>query len=325
MSEETSLSVVKPKSSFKERIVYTVKILFTLLILYILLNSINREQLFSTFLSANYSLIGISIILGAINIYFQFYKWKIICDNSLNEPEEKKIWYSLFYGFAGAVVTPFRIGEYAGRAVAFRNSDIVKITVATLADKFFSLIVILISGSCAVLIYLKISNYINYSVFVLLMIVITGIILAAKWLISNGSSVKLKTIHHLKNFKILSELMKRADSFSGLTIKIRYRLLLFSLLAFLCYTAQYSFLVASLSHQWSLHLYLLAGILTIFTKTIIPPFTFGELGIREGASVFFITQIGLPGVIGFNAAILLFFLNIAIPGIIGALLLLKRN
>ena len=63
----------------------------------------------------------------------------------------------------------------------------------------------------------------------------------------------------------------------------------------------------------------------MFAKTIIPPVSFGELGIREGASVFFITQMGEVASVGFNASIFLFMINLVIPAIIGVGMFLKKN
>jgi len=63
----------------------------------------------------------------------------------------------------------------------------------------------------------------------------------------------------------------------------------------------------------------------MFAKTIIPPVSLGELGIREGASIFFITALGESASVGFNASIFLFFINVLIPSLIGLILLLKKN
>jgi hypothetical protein len=47
--------------------------------------------------------------------YFKFY-------------EKKKIFYSLFQGFAAGAVTPFRLGEYFGRAFLFKDKTLVQVT-----------------------------------------------------------------------------------------------------------------------------------------------------------------------------------------------------
>jgi len=71
------------------------------------------------------------------------------------------------------------------------------------------------------------------------------------------------------------------------------------------------------SHQFDFLNYLWAAGLIIFTKTIIPPISLGELGIREGASIYFITQMSGTAAVGFNASIFLFIINLLIPALIG--------
>lgn len=63
----------------------------------------------------------------------------------------------------------------------------------------------------------------------------------------------------------------------------------------------------------------------MFAKTVIPPVSLGELGIREGASVYFLTILGESASVGFNASIFLFFINVLIPSLIGFILLMKKN
>ena len=63
----------------------------------------------------------------------------------------------------------------------------------------------------------------------------------------------------------------------------------------------------------------------MFAKTIIPPISLGELGIREGVSVFFLNKFGEAQSAGFNSSIFLFLINILIPSIVGLFLLFKKN
>ncbi len=74
-----------------------------------------------------------------------------------------------------------------------------------------------------------------------------------------------------------------------------------------------------------LYNYLWAANLIMFAKTIIPPISFGELGIREGASVYFITLMGESASVGFNASIFLFIINLLIPALIGVGMFLRKN
>jgi len=88
---------------------------------------------------------------------------------------------------------------------------------------------------------------------------------------------------------------------------------------------QYALLVSAFSNHFDFGSYLWAANLIMFAKTIIPPISFGELGIREGASVYFLTQMGETASVGFNSSILLFIINLLIPALIGVGMFLRKN
>ncbi|MBK9099222.1 MAG: hypothetical protein IPM14_14110 [bacterium] len=59
-----------------------------------------------------------------------------------------------FFGFSAGIITPLRIGEYFGRGIEFKDKSIVQVTVATLIDKFFPLLMVASLGSFRVCFYL---------------------------------------------------------------------------------------------------------------------------------------------------------------------------
>ena len=102
-------------------------------------------------------------------------------------------------------------------------------------------------------------------------------------------------------------------------------MLSFSFFFYLCYIIQYALLVSAFSGHYDAVNFLWAANLIMFVKTIIPPISLGELGIREGASIYFLTQMGQSASVGFNASILLFVINLLIPALIGAVMFLRKN
>ena len=54
--------------------------------------------------------------------------------------------------------------------------------------------------------------------------------------------------------------------------------------------------------------------------TNILPITIGNLGIREGTTIFLLDTFGISSEIAFNISIILFFMHSIIPAIIGLLL-----
>ncbi len=62
-----------------------------------------------------------------------------------------------------------------------------------------------------------------------------------------------------------------------------------------------------------------------FTKTLIPSISYGEIGIREAVSIYFVTAFSYPETVGFNASMTLFFINILIPSALGIIFLFVRD
>jgi len=129
----------------------------------------------------------------------------------------------------------------------------------------------------------------------------------------------------LKDSIKLHWLFEKIKVFRKLDQKYATKMFVVSFLFYLCFLVQYALLVAAFSNHNQFWDYLWAGNLMMFAKTIIPPVSLGELGIREGASVFFITKLGESASTGFNASIFLFLINVLIPSVIGLTLLLKKN
>ena len=103
------------------------------------------------------------------------------------------------------------------------------------------------------------------------------------------------------------------------------KMITISFLQYWCYIFQFALLIAGFSNHFRLFHYLWASNLVMYAKTIIPSITFAEMGIREGASIFFLTKMGELSSVAFSASIFLLIINIIIPSLIGLVLLLKKN
>src|SRR5690554_6910519 len=133
--------------------VYKVKIFLALTfiiaagLLSYIISSIELPEIIKALHDADYLLIFSAFILVVPNIYLQYFKWKLTCKSILNVDDKEKIFFSLFQGFAAGAFTPFRVGEYFGRAFLFKDKTLVQITIATLVDKIFPLIILAFAGS----------------------------------------------------------------------------------------------------------------------------------------------------------------------------------
>jgi uncharacterized membrane protein YbhN (UPF0104 family) len=312
-------------SKYKTVIIISAKAIIAFGLLIYLIYAVNFQEILAAITQANIYLISVAFLLSVLNIYLQFYKWKITANVVLQENHNAKIWLSLFYGFSAGVFTPARIGEYFGRAIVFKNQSLLRVTLATLLDKLFLLLIVAFFGSISSILFIHYYYHITFYLTIALFIIVFALFYLFFWMIFNDRFWDNVFFAKLRDSIKLHWLFEKIKIFRKLDKIYATKMFVVSFLFYLCFLVQYTLLVASFSNHNNFWDYLWAGNLMMFAKTIIPPVSLGELGIREGASVFFITQFGESASTGFNASIFLFFINVLIPSLIGLILLLKKN
>jgi uncharacterized membrane protein YbhN (UPF0104 family) len=294
-------------------------------ILCYILFKVNFSKIYTTVESANIALVAAAFGLTSLNLYLQFKKWQMACVNLLQSNNKKKIWTSLFYGIAAGSFTPVRVGEFFGRAIEFTDKSLLQVTFATLVDKFFLLFVITFCGSISGIIFLRYYYHISVYYIILLVLILLTVFYLISLLIFKPKAWKNVFINRFQSSKIIISLREKLKDFKRLDKKFAIKMILISALFYGVFILQYAILVAAFSNNNNFFIYLWAGVLVMFTKSVITPFTFIDFGIREGASIFFLTKLGELSTVAFNASAVLFFINIIIPSLIGVILFYKRD
>jgi len=309
----------------KSALVISIKILIAVGILGYLIYATDYRNIISGIEQANLLLVGIALAFSFLNIYLQYYKWRITCNTFLGEFKKAKILISLFYGISAGIITPMRIGEYFGRAIVFKDKSLLQVTGATLVDKFFPLMVVAFLGSTASILfihyYFETFVYITVSLFLVVFFLFYFFTL----LMMNEKFWDSMIFSRLRKSNRFNKLLEKLKVFKRLDRRYLAKMLFVSFLFYCCFIFQFAVLVIAFSHHFDFLNYLWAGNLVIFVKSIIPPISFGELGIREGASVYFLSYMNESASVAFNASIFLFVINLLLPSIVGLVLLLKRN
>lgn len=294
-------------------------------LLFFLIRSVDYDKIVYALSNANPNIISIVLLLGIVNIYLQYTKWHLTSREVLGEDNKIKIIRSLFYGFSAGIITPLRIGEYFGRGIEFKDKSLLQVTLATLVDKFFPLVIVAFIGSISSLlfiyIYFNVSLYIVVALFILIFTLFYVLIL----LLLSNKFWNTVLFSRIKSSQKLKTFFDKLKVFQSLDKKYFSKMLLISFLFYSCFLIQYALLVSAFSYHFDYLHYLWAANLIMFTKTIIPPVSMGELGIREGASVYFLTQMGESASVAFNASIFLFTINLLIPAFIGVGMFLRKN
>jgi uncharacterized protein (TIRG00374 family) len=309
----------------KTYLIIFVKLLIAAGILFYLISYIDYRDIISALSEANVYLIAAAFSLSFLNIYLQFLKWKLTCNSVMSEYNNGKILTSIFYGLSAGAITPLRIGEYFGRAIAFKKKPLLQVIAATLIDKFFLLIIVTSLGAIASLVFIYIYYDVSIYIVLSLFVIVFTLFYFLALIIQSEKFWDNVFFARLQKSKRLSKLLNHLGSLRNLDRKYAGKMTVISLLFYFCFIVQYALLVAAFSHNSDYLSYLWAGNLIIFVKTAIPQISLGELGIREGASVFFLTSFGEFPSVAFNASIFLFVINIMLPALVGLFLLIRKN
>lgn len=322
---EAAENIAVINSSNKKLLLMILKIIITAVLIYYLISFIEYEKIKSALEHADYTFVFLAFLLSFVNIFLQYKKWQLICRNSLNVFNNKKILKSLFIGFSGGIVTPFKLGEFAARAVSLKNVSLVEVTLATAVDKLFPLIIVSFVGGISALLFIHFYYFVSSLLTLSLVIVFITLFYFLFILINNKKFWEEIVYEKLSRVKFLEKHISKFKLLGSLSPKVTRQLTFITILYYLTFTTQMALLIAAFLQQYDFINYLWISNLVIFSQTIIPQVTIAELGIREGSTVFFMNLLGLSAAAGFNAAILLFVINLVIPAIAGAFLIIPKN
>lgn len=312
------------RAKAKQILFFTIRAAIAVGLLLYLISFIRLETIIKTAKEAKLFYAAAGVLLLIPNLYLQFAKWKITCRYFLNESQNKNIAVSLFHGFTGAPFTPYRIGEYFGRAVIFKEKPMLQIAAATFVDKFFNLLAVCFFGSISTILFMHYHYQINEIVSISLFIVVFTLFYFVVRLLLNEKlwqNIFTEWFKKIIRFKSILELIR---SLKKLDKNYLTMMIIISVLFYFCYINQFVLLMFAFSGNGNYLTFLWAAVMVMFVKVFIPSITLGELGVRETAAVYFLTLLSYEGSAGFNSSMSLYIINILIPALIGLLLITRK-
>lgn len=278
------------KSYAKSRLLFGAKLLVAGLVLALLMRSVSPRQLWQTLLTANVTCLAAAALMVIPNLGIQIVKWHFLLRTANPVQTFASARDSLLIGYPLAMVTPGRLGEI-GRAFFVAGIDRKQTLKLAVLDKLATALIIVMAG-------------VGGLCFLFSKVVTPALTLAAV--------TGFVGIAAVPAFSAQPE--RAIRKFTGIqTFTKKDTLLLFgaSFLFYVIFVGQ--FLLLLLSFQTiEIMTTLPAVAATFFAKTLLP-FAIADLGIREGAAVFFLNRVAVDAAAAFNAAFALFLINIALP------------
>jgi uncharacterized membrane protein YbhN (UPF0104 family) len=258
-----------------------------------------------------------AMLLLLPNLALQHAKWTLLARIEAPGLRSWDAARSLFIGFALGLVTPARSGELGGRAYGLHGSDLAAIAGLTAIDKLASMLVTLLAGIAGSAFYAWQLGWWSGAL-------TTGVAVANAVLVVVAAVVLVLRSRTpaapAKRGRLGAAWQRARASVRAIPIRTFVWLLGLSIAFYAVFITQFVLLLHAMGGGDTIAL--LAGAATVMLlKTVIPPLTFGELGIREGAAVFVFAPLGFRTAAAFDASLLLFGLNVLLPAMIGSVVL----
>jgi len=299
----------------KKRLFLVLKLLFTAALLVVVAGHVNLKEIGRALQNPRQPVcILLTVLLLIPNLFIQWLRWYLLLrlDNpSISVAETTG---SLFGGMVAGFVTPGRIGE-VGRTLFLRSADRLQAIGLIVIDKLYAFFPVLVAGIWGII--LMLSYIFGYAAYLFWPLAVSALFISVAALLIVLHPVWMRTV--LYNLSVMmparEKVQRLIHSMDRFDAGQAHGQLLLSCLLYCIYIVQFCLLAFAFQPiPWTTAL--TATTCTIFVKTILPV-SFGDLGIREGASVYFFTKFNVDKTTAFNSSLLLFGINVLIPTLIG--------
>jgi len=304
----------------KKAFVFAAKIIVAAAILFFLVRKISLQEIISVLAKANVTFLLSAFLLLLPNLFCQIQKWGTIVRQEKSHAKLSSIIYSLLVGMTLGLMTPGRVGEF-GRSFFIKDADWARLMGFTLIDKLIAMSVIYAFGIIGLAHFISVS--LHPLVWLPIIITILLFILFLFVFLLRPDLLKSVLARFSDFFEKHPLLHKFVNGIEMATPQLSRKLLFYSLLQNIIFCSQLVILVRAFSDIPILSAYY-AVFAIMMTKTLLP-ISFGDLGIRESATIYFFSRLGVIEAAAFNASILLFLINVFLPSLAGALIFLAKR
>jgi uncharacterized protein (TIRG00374 family) len=309
------------KSFFAHPVVsFLLKILVSVSLLVGLVFFIDFGSLIRSLQNAHPQFLLLGCLLTGANIGFHFIRWRYLLRLISKDISNGEALVSLLVGISAGIFTPGQIGEFAGRMAShpgLRKSEVAGISVI---DKLYLLGLTWITGIISLLVFAAFYWKEYFTGFYTGIGISIVVLLTLLFLFPETT----KKLFRFIPAKIREHKLYAVIGIIETTFHNKQGRMLFSLTLMLYMAIFFQFYVFILAFQpVSLFDSIVCSSSVYFVKALALPISFGDLGIRESASVFFFAKVGVPSAAAFNASLCMFFTNLVFPSIAGAVMIPK--
>ena len=257
--------------------------------------------------------IVLAALLLPMNLSVEIIIWRRLARSVVPDLSLKQAAASLLCGYPLGAFTPARLGELAGRAFYIDYPDKWELGTVVFAQRMLDMIIAINAGLLALLYFIRRLQP------------EPALFWWALAVFGAGMALTLTTLGLFPSlaYRAVCRITSRAKIHRRAAFLQRYpplfmaNMMGLTLLRYLIYCTQYVLLLHAFIPSLDYFDAYLGGALVFYAKFLIPSLTFMDIGIREGAAIFFFGRLGIAEAAAFNSSFLLFCLNLLLPALIG--------
>lgn len=272
------------------------------------------DQLQTAFLQPGAAFFFIIVfVLMLLNWTIEALKWKFMI-SKIEKVSTGRALEAVFSGITISFFTPNRIGEYAGRVFHLHKGIRMQATLITVIENSSQLLITILTGSIASIFYMQEYMELNSWIFMLMRILFVA--LSALCLILYFNIDLFEKI--FQRFKVNEYWKQIIHVFSLYSSRELMYVCLLSLARYVIFSFQFFLLLRLYGAYFPLADGMLMIAMTFFVMSVVPTFSFAELGIRGAVSAYFFGKLTLDVLPVLNGTFSLWLINLALPALAGA-------
>ena len=298
-----------------KKIIWILKLLVGVLLIGLIYGQVAKKaSIVDAITSANPGYIFLGFILLIPNLLIQFLKWRYLLNGHFEDIDNMLVIKSLLFGATLGFVTPGNLGEL-GRGLYFKEQNKFVVTGLNILDKIFGMIIFITIGLVTFNIIIETRLLFSASIKLILHLV-SLLSLLSIWIFVIHPAVFNRVLNRIGR-KFSSEKVQLIISgLKTLSIPKMFFLSLLNTIWFLIILLQYHSIINAFAPVAFPVSFLAVGA-TLFTKIMLP-ISLGDLGVREGAAVFYFSLFLVPASAAFYTSFIIFIINFCCPALIGS-------
>jgi len=275
---------------------------------------VEPSEIAAALADAEWLWIAAALALLPVNLVLDGIVWRQLLQPVAPDAPARALGGAILSGFALGFVTPARAGEFVGRALYLPEADSWSVSLTVFVQRLIDTSINVAAGVGV----LGVTFYVGaLDVTWPWMTLLVGSTLFLALLVGflAAPSVAARLARALLPNR--PKWHQRAAVLQAYRLDTMRRAVGWAALRYGVFCAQFVLLIYAFAPPLSMVAILSAVVLTFFVKFMVPSVTIMDLGVQEGAAVFFLSLFGATPAVAFNAALLLFIINIVVPTALG--------